>query len=742
MKRLSAAMLIALTAITASAQEAKEVKETKETQETKAAIRPRLGLVLSGGGARGAAHVGVLKVLEEIHVPIDLIAGASMGSIVGGLYATGMSPKEMEDALATMDWDGSFDDKVPRTERPWRRKHDDPSFLSKLVIGVSKDQPAFPTGLVQGQQLNLILRKLTLPSAMVNDFDQLNIPYRATATDIASGERIVLSKGNIADAMRASMAFPGLFAPLEMDGRLLVDGGVAENFPVVTARNCGAQVLIAINIGTPPAKKEELNSIMKIVDQATSAATSRNVQLSKEALGPQDVFIEPELGDISFTDFKRVRDAVACGEKAARLQIEQLRKFSVPEAEYRAWRERTRRKTYIPFPIASIEVVNSSPVSEAILRTLIHSKPGPLDMKVVEEDLARINAIGEFNTVDFRIVQREGGNVLQFVTKDRSWGRTAARFGINLQSDFKGNNAFTLAGSVTRTSVNRLGAEWQVIGGLGQVTAMRGEFFQPLAVSSPFFVAPHAGFVRQKPTVPVEGIGKVTFEQREYQGGVDFGVGDGKYMEFRIGAEAGHLWTSNVSQEGIPGANVGRGAATAKFIVDSRDNVPFPRHGIAFVSSMEWQTPSLGADESTKRLSVIGTGAFSWGRNTLQLTAAGGSALDTKLPYYDYFKLGGFRRLSGYLLNEKAGPYMAFSSVTYFREISRLSPILGGGIYVGASLEAGNTWQHSSEMKTSDMLISGSLFIGIDSPLGPLYLGYGIGEGGHTSLTFTLGVAF
>jgi NTE family protein len=209
-------------------------------QPTKPATRPRLGLALSGGGARGAAHVGVLKVLEEIHVPVDIIAGASMGSIVGGLYATGMSPQEMEDALATMDWDGSFEDKVPRQARPFRRKFDDPAYLSKLVIGISSDQPSLPTGLVQGQKLNFILRQLTLPSALVTDFDKLCIPYRATATDIASGERIVLSKGNIAEAMRASMAFPGLFAPVELDGRLLVDGGVVENFPVVTARKAGA----------------------------------------------------------------------------------------------------------------------------------------------------------------------------------------------------------------------------------------------------------------------------------------------------------------------------------------------------------------------------------------------------------------------------------------------------------------------------------------------------------------------
>lgn len=733
MKRLSAVALTLLAALAASAQQAPPAK---------GGARPRLGLALSGGGARGAAHVGVLKVLEEIHVPVDIIAGASMGSIVGGLYATGMSPQEMEDALATMDWDGSFDDKVSRTDRPFRRKFDDPAYLSKLVIGISANQPSLPTGLVQGQKLNFILRQLTLPSALVTDFDQLCIPYRATATDIASGERVILAKGNIAEAMRASMAFPGLFAPVEMDGRLLVDGGVAENFPVETARKSGAQVLIAVNIGTPPAKKEELTSIMKILDQATSAATARNVQLSKDAIGKQDVFIEPDLGDISFTDFRRVRDAVACGEKAARAQIEELKRFSVPEDEYRAWRERTRRKPYVPFAISSIEIVNPSPVSDDIIRKRIHTKPGPLDMKVLEEDLARINELSEFDIVDYRIIPRKDGNVLQIVTKDRSWGRTAARFGINLQSDVKGNNSFVLAGSVTSTSVNRLGGEWRLSGGLGEVTAMAGEFFQPLAVNSPFFVAPNAGWARQKQTMPVEGLGTATFEKQEYRGGLDVGIGDGKYAEFRIGAAVGHLKTGHVSLDGVEGVSVARGGPRARIMVDSRDNVPFPRSGVAFLTDMEWQTPDLGSDLSTKKLTIAGMGAFSWGKNTLQLNLAAGSAVNTGLPYYDYFQLGGFRRLSGFQHNELAGPYMAFSSLTYFRELSRLSPILGGGIYLGASVEAGNTWMQASDMSPRNVLMGGSVFLGVDSPLGPIFLGYGIAEGNRSSLTFTLGVAF
>jgi len=733
MRHLRIAFFVALIAFPVYGQQEAE----------KATQRPRLGLVLSGGGARGAAHVGVLKVLEEIHVPVDLIAGASMGSIVGGLYATGMSPQEMEDALATMDWDGAFNDSVPRKEMPFRRKFDESSFLTKLTVGIQDGHIAMPTGLVEGQKLNFILRQLTLPSALVDDFDKLSIPFRATVTDVASGEGIVLTRGNIADAMRASMAFPGLFAPVELEGRLLVDGGVAENFPVKSARKAGAEVLVAVNIGTPPAGKEQLNSLTKIINQVTSAATARNVKEAKDAIGPQDVFIEPDLGDISFIDFKRVRDAVAAGEKAARAQIEELKKFSVPEAEYRAWRERTRRKPYTPFEISSIELVNPSPVSDEMILSHMKTKPGPLDLKLLEEDLSSINSIGEFDLIDFRIVPRDTGNVLQIVIKDRAWGRTSARFGINLNSDFKGNNSFELAASVTRTQVNRLGAEWRVIAGVGEITTINGEFFQPVKLASPFFVSGLASWQSQTPLVPIEGFGTVGVEEKQYRWGAVAGVTDGRFWDLRLGAQLGHLWTDPTTTEALQAESVDRGAVIARLNVDSRDNVPFPSKGVALRVAMDWQTPTLGADESSRRLFGIGMAAFSSGKNVLQVLATGGSPVKTELPYYDGFRLGGFRRLSGYTRDELSGPYMAFGSVTYLREINRFkTSIIGGAYYLGVSLEAGNVWKTGSDVSLSDLRYAGSVFIGIDSPLGPVFVAYGKAEGGRSAVTFQLGVAF
>ncbi len=704
--------------------------------------RPRIGLALSGGGARGAAHIGVLKVLEELRVPVDVIAGASMGSIVGGLYATGMSPREMEDVLAAMDWDGLFDDDVPRIDRPFRRKLDEAQYLSRLVIGIEKGKPALPSGLVQGQKLNFVLRKLTFPAATVADFGKLNIPYRATATDASRGTGVVLKSGSIADAIRASMAFPGLFAPVEIEGKLLVDGGVAENFPVQTARDAGADVLVAVNIGTPLASKEKLTSMLAIVNQVTNVATARNVEHSKSLIGPNDVFLEPNLEGISFIDFAKVREAVAAGEKAARLVAKQLEKLSVSVEEYEKWKEHQRRKPAPPLEISAIEIVNSSPLASGVLMEKVRSRPGPINLDVLEGDLERIHALGEFDLVDFQIEKREGTYVLKIIAKVRSWGLMSARFGLNLTTDFKGSSGFGLAVSVLQTSVNRLGAEWKIQAGVGELEAIVGEYFQPLVPGGVLFVAPVVAWRSERVQIPAPGV-LIDYSRQDLHGQLDAGITDGRLGELRLGVRRGYLWADPKTEgTNFPSAREDRGAVAVSLTVDSRDNVPFPRHGLLLRGDMSWETPTLGSDKSYRNLQGIGIGAFSAGKNTFQLVAAGASPMGTDLPYHAYSTLGGFRRLSGYRRNELWGPYMAFASVNYLREVGRLPSVLGGGIYIGGSLETGNTWSKGSDAGLSSLRIASSLFLAGETPLGPAYLGLGYAERGKTSLYFVLGYPF
>ena len=292
--------------------------------------RPKIGLVLAGGGAKGAAHVGVIKVLEELGVPIDYIAGTSMGAIVGGLYASGLSSDELATAIISIDWNDIFDDKPPRANRDFRRKLDDEGFLVRYKLGFKDGSFQFPRGVNNGQKLELVLRDYSKKAFRINNFDKLPIPFRAVATDIETGETVILGSGDLAKAMRASMAVPGVFPPVENNGRLLVDGGLADNVPIDVARKMGADILIVVGFPEQLKKRGELNNAVSIVVQSLDLLISQNSRIQLKTLRPQDVYIEPALGDIGAISFDRAAEAIPIGEQAARDVAEKLENLARP----------------------------------------------------------------------------------------------------------------------------------------------------------------------------------------------------------------------------------------------------------------------------------------------------------------------------------------------------------------------------------------------------------------------------
>ena len=321
--------------------------------------RPKVGLVLSGGGAKGAAHVGVIRVLEEMGVPIDLVVGTSMGAIVGGLYASGLSGKELEQAIQEIDWEDIFDDDPPRAERSLRRKRDDADFLVRYRLGLKDGELQLPRGVILGQKLMLALRKLSANGAR-SDFDDLTRPFRAVATDLESGEPVVLKSGSLALAMRASMSVPGVFPPVDYDGRLLIDGGVANNLPIDVAREMGADIVIAVNVQTDPSPREKLDSVINIVDQTINLLVLRETRRQLETLNEHDLLIQPAMGDIGLGDFLRAEEAIQLGESAAwsaQARLQQLAKLGVAKLQFAAEQE-TGTKSVDTAVISSILIDN------------------------------------------------------------------------------------------------------------------------------------------------------------------------------------------------------------------------------------------------------------------------------------------------------------------------------------------------------------------------------------------------
>src|SRR5579863_9649323 len=299
-----------------------------------APARPRVGLVLSGGGARGATHIGVLKMLDELHVPIDVIAGTSMGAVVGGLYASGMSGEQIEQAMASVDWQSAFRDRLRRTELGWRRKEEDRDFLVNLPLGLHGRKLIIPEGLVQGEKLTQTLRQLTLPVGTITDFDALPTRFRAVATDLETGEAVILKDGDLTTAMRASMSAPGVFAPVEYRGQLLVDGGLAENLPVEVARAMDVDVLIVVDAGFPLQPRKDLVSLPSITNQVLAILLRRDSERQLKTLSPADIVVSPQLGDFSSYDFQDTLQIVNAGQRAADAVADRLAALVVPDDQY------------------------------------------------------------------------------------------------------------------------------------------------------------------------------------------------------------------------------------------------------------------------------------------------------------------------------------------------------------------------------------------------------------------------
>jgi NTE family protein len=486
------AIILALTGLLASSAASADVTSTDAGTVKK---RPKICLVLSGGGARGAAHVGVIKVLEELRIPIDCIAGNSMGALVGAAYASGNDVTDLEKLIDGLSTDLLFRDSPPRSEIQIRRKMEDRSLLFSPEIGInSLGGDVFPRGIVSGVQIENVFRRITARG--YRDFDKLPIPYRAVATNLVTGQEVVFDKGELAAVMRASMSVPVAIAPTVVDGKLLVDGMLVDNMPVDVARSMGADIIIAVNVGTPLKTRQELGSILGVAGQMLSILTEQNVEAAKAALRPTDILISPDLGNFSTGDFDNLSAIVPTGEAAARKMTDQLSKLSLSPEEYALYRKGIPELAPPDLrPVDEIRFNKMKNVNPEYALSLMNTEPGkPLDQRVLDQDMRRIYGTGDFEHVGYNISDDQGQHILTVNAEEKSWGPNYVRFGLGLNSDFKGDSNFNVQVRHRKTWLDSLGAELTTDFQIGQTNMVRSEFFQPLDNGHHFFVAPSVSY--------------------------------------------------------------------------------------------------------------------------------------------------------------------------------------------------------------------------------------------------------
>ena len=608
-------------------------------------------------------------------------------------------------------------------------------------LGIRGTELILPKGVIQGQKLDMLLRDLTMPAAEVDNFDRLAIPFRAVASDIEHGEIWVMDGGDLAKSIRASMSVPGVFAPVRIGDRLLVDGGLVGNLAVNVMQEMGVDIIIAVDVEFPLYAEEDLGSALAISEQMLTILIRRETLRQIDHLGEQDVLIRPELGVYASTNFGEILNTIEPGEAAVREHADRLSELALDEE---AWDEHLANRIRPSIPqgsLAFVRVVHDGVLAAEVLESKLGVKAGdPIDHAVLAQNADRLYGLQYYEQVTYDLVEEGEGTGVEYRARTKSWGPTFLQFGVSLEEDFEGTTGFNLAARMTRAGINRLGAEWRSDLRLGTDPRLFSEFYQPLSFDSHWFIVPHVELSQTNINAFSADDMVARLRLSEAEAGLGFGRELGRIGEFRVGAFRG-LGKARVTVGDPALANVefDAGGAFASLRFDTLDSARFPRHGLR--SDVIWtlSRPGLGADAKFDTIEGELTQTWSRGKNSLQLGLGYATTLDSDSAIQDYFPLGGFLRLSGLERGEIRGPHAALARLVYYRRIGETSGILDTPIYLGLSAEAGNVWQQRSDMSFGSMLLNGSVFAGLDTFVGPIYLAAGFGEQGEANFYLHVG---
>ena len=700
----------------------------------------KIALVLSGGGARGGAHIGVLRALEAENIKPDLIVGVSFGALVGSLYAAGMDVDSIESKLASLNLAKNLQDRPSRDQMNSRQKRNFAGNLLNFDIGVGREGVKLPLGLLQGQELSVQLASAFLPVANEYRFAQLPIPFVAVATDLVSGEAVRLDRGNLATAVQASLAVPVVFAPVEIDGRLLVDGGVANNLPVDVARDLGATRVIAVDASMPRYQSQDLDSFVSVVDQITTLLTRANADRQLARLGPRDVLISPELGDIGSLELDRIGEAAEAGQNAAVLQLP----ASIPQLssdDFSQWQTMRMARYARPQQVDSLTVFNGSRMNGRVIVNQLASQPGQvLEAEQLSADLRRIYAIGIFDRVEAAVVEDgNGARSLDIRTSEKNWGPDYLNFGAGIEDNFRGDSAYSFRLSYTATGQNPTGGELKTTLELGEAPSLTTQFYQPIGYGSPWFAELELKAQRRKLKIFEDS--KPIAEYLVENSGIGFDIGRkmANWGEIRVGLNRGRPRSSLELGQPVLDSAGDEASVETRLSVDTLDSLGFPSTGAHIELTHISSQAKLGADTNYETGSLLALAPYTGRFGTLMARAELGRVLNDGAPPERAFTLGGFGRLSGYSPGELAGSELTLISLLGYQPMA--SGFGLGQMYRGFSLEAGNVFIEGGDTRYSDLLAGGSFFVGLDSQLGPLYLSFGASEGGRRSVSLTLGKA-
>ena len=696
--------------------------------------RPRVGLVLAGGGAKGGAHVGVIKVLEEQRVPVDCIAGTSMGALIGAGYAAGLPAGELESFVTGIDWDAVVGGTRRRPLEPIEQKRLDMAASSEVELGVRHGQVVTPGGIANTSGIDDLLRAYVARARTVANFDDLPIPYRAVATDMVTGRMVVLDHGDLATAMRASMAIPGAFAPVVWEKYVLADGGQVRNIPVDVARQTCADVVIVVNLVEPETPPEKLVQVAQLVARSMAVMLQANEAVQLATLTDRDVRIDVATGDITSVDFTRVSEAIPLGEAAARKAVDQLSRYAVPEGQYQAWRRSVTVPQDIEARVADVRFEGLQKVNPEYLRTRTQIGPGDLvDIGAISADATRMSALDDVDSVAYRLEGDAASPTLVWLPEETWIGHDVLRPSVGMYASGQGDLKFLLGAQFVRHWLNDRGAQWRSNLQLGYESLLNTSWYQPFDVAQRWFVEPMLFASRSVEDVYIDGDRIAEYRLYDVGGGVDFGVNLGPNGQVRVG----YLTTERRAEVGIgisqldpidarlPKIEVRDAGLTASVTYDSRDSATFARHGLAAELQYLQSDDSLGAERNWSRVEAGIRKGMPWRQNAVWMSLAGGTDPGSDaLPADRAFSLGGPRSLPAYQFDELRARSYWLADLSLLWRVVELVPVKHQVIYGGFGLQAAGLYDRVDRVEDGTVY-SGSVYLGGPTPIGTFIIGVG-----------------
>ena len=705
--------------------------------------RPRIGLALSGGGALGLTEIGVIKWMEENHIPVDRIAGTSMGSIIGSMYATGMTPAEIQKFAKKIDWDAAFLPEPGYTELSYRRKQDRRDFVVAAPLGLKHGLKG-PNGLNSGQAAGLLLDRIAFADAEITNFDDLPIPFRCVATDMQSGEAIVLHDGFLADAVRASMAIPGVFTPVELNGRILADGGMVQNIPVETVRDMGADAVIAVELHYPPADIGQLGTLVGVLSRAIDVMITQN---EHHSLALAKAKVRVDMKGFAITDYNRVDELVQLGYEAAASQSAELLPYAITDsAEWQRYLDERNARKRVPMTnVEKVVVAGADPDTDRrIQQELTKSVQGLLNLPHLEKQLTRIAGEGQFDRLGYEGFSQNGVPALRVTAHEKTYGPPFIDLAVNVEGSGVAAFDFSAGTRITFMDLFHRGGEWRSDLLFGSSNLAATEYYQPLGQSR-VYVAPYV-FVSKWARNSFSGLTRIAvFGDERAGGGFDIGFDSGRHSEFRVGYELfeGKL-APLIGAAGLPIVHGSTGEFRARFVWDGQDSPSVPSRGSRVVATATRVLQSPGLAHPIGQLDVQSSHFVRLGDKTsLFVDASGGTTFHGSAGPFQVFSLGGPFRLGAYLPDEFLGNHYAYASLGFRRELYRLPQLIGRKIYWGGWYEAGSAFGNQINSQ-GPVVVRGTFNLGViaDTIVGPIALAGSVSPTGQSRVNFSIGRLF